>query len=446
VKVRFCASQELLHPSCRKSVHRVGPRMGCGGSTSASSAYDEECPPPPGPAPLEKGGSRSRSLRRLREPTEDEMKAAGCSTVQQRYMGTARELRSSGFKGRVRMISVALNYEGTDSPLGCRVDSERINRVAKRAGCKDIVKLYDDGSTAKFPDRAGVVEAIREVGARCGPEDYLVVSYSGHGNSVENASAATGVDCLLCLRTRDGEDETMVDDELATLITDSIGRRVRILVLVDACHSGGILDMDTPGLWTGRRVCCISGCKEGQLSVDSGNGGVMTNALLQVLGKRKVRRRRAKRDLSVQFVFNRMVAAMPEDDDEEEDDEEEGDDDHDDEEEEEDDDEDAPGYVKYWDDLSRDERTAAAALGFTKEKWDGDDDEGTAGERYWSDLSKKEKASAKVLGYDEEDWDEEEEESDEDSDEEQEGEADPGQDLTLSWPAGQDPCKITWPF
>jgi hypothetical protein len=372
------------------------------------------------------------------------MKAAGCSTLQQRYMGTAKELRSSGFKGRVRLISVALNYEGTDAPLGCRLDSERINRVAKRAGCKDIVKLYDDGSTAKFPDRAGVAEAIREVGARCGPEDYFVFSYSGHGDSVENASAPTGVDCLLCLRTRDREDETMVDDELATLITSAVGRHVRILVLVDACHSGGILDMDTPGLWTGRRVCCISGCKEGQLSKDSGNGGVMTNALLQVLGKRKVKRRRAKRDLSVQFVFNRMVAAMPEEeeseDDDEDDEEEEEDDD-----EEEDNDEDTPGYAKYWDDLSRDERRAAVALGYTKEKWDGGDDEGTAGERYWSDLSKKQKASAKVLGYDEEGWNEESE-SDEESEEDAEREEEPGQDLTLSWPAGQDPCKITWPF
>ena len=40
-------------------------------------------------------------------------------------MGTSKENRSKGFKGRVRMVCVALDYEGTDAPLGCRVDSQR---------------------------------------------------------------------------------------------------------------------------------------------------------------------------------------------------------------------------------------------------------------------------------------------------------------------------------
>ena len=34
---------------------------------------------------------------------------------------------------------------------------------------------------------------------------------------------------------------------------------------------------------------------------------------------------------------------------------------------------------------------------------------------------------------------------DEDEDEDEE-EHEPGQDLTLSWPQGEDPCKITFPF
>ena len=276
--------------------------MGC-----ASSSPVDEAPAPAPPAAIKRSAGSKSSLRSLREPMESELKAAGCSTLKQRHMGKAKELRSTGFKGHVRMISVALDYDGTDAPLGCRVDSQRVNKLAKKAGVKDIVKLHDDGSTALFPDRAGVTQAVREVGARCGAEDYLVFHYSGHGESEENASAPTGVDCSLCLRSREGEDEKMVDDELARLITTSVGRRVRVLVLVDACHSGGILDMDTPGLWAGRRVCCISGCKEGQLSTDSGDGGVMTNALLQVLRRRKVRARRRRRDLSVQFVFNRMV-------------------------------------------------------------------------------------------------------------------------------------------
>ena len=94
-----------------------------------------------------------------------------------------------------------------------------------------------------------------------------------------------------------------MDEELANLIIAKVNPKVRILVLVDACHSGGILDMDTPGLWVGRRVCCISGCREGQLSTDTGDGGAMTNALLDVLTRRSVRWRRKRRDLSVQLTL-----------------------------------------------------------------------------------------------------------------------------------------------
>ena len=303
----------------------------------------------------------------------------GRSTTYQRFLGTPKELRSKGFTGRVRMICVALDYKGTPKPLGCKIDMERLSNVAKRAGCTDGVKLYDDGSTRLFPDPEGVEQAITEVGQRCGEHDYLVFAYSGHGGSRDNPDAPTGKDCVLCLRTRDGKDETLIDDEVADLITRFVPPKVRVLVLVDACHSGGILDMDTPGLWKGRRVCCISGCTEDQLSGDTGDGGVMTNALLKVLHKKSVKKRRKTRDLSVQFVFNRMVAEMPESEDDS--------DDYDDEDD--------------------------------SEDWEDDDE--------WGDDS------------DSDSW----ESDDTDSDE-----VDPtvGQHLTLSWPAGQDPSHITWPF
>ena len=43
------------------------------------------------------------------------------------------------------------------------------------------------------------------------------------------------------------------------------------------------------------------------------------------------------------------------------------------------------------------------------------------------------------------DNDEDDEDEDEDEEEDEE-EHEPGQDLTLSWPQGEDPCKITFPF
>ena len=70
------------------------------------------------------------------------------STGIQRFMGQNKEnsIRYP-FKGQVRLLQVMLNYEGTDAPLNCTVDGDMVREVAQKNGVKDIVSLYDDGST-----------------------------------------------------------------------------------------------------------------------------------------------------------------------------------------------------------------------------------------------------------------------------------------------------------
>eukprot|EP00947_MAST-08B_sp_MAST-8B-sp1_P005322 g5322.t1 len=248
------------------------------------------------------------------------------STYRQRYFLEEEENRvGKPFTGKVHLLTVALDYEGTDSPLNCVVDSERICSLAAKSGVKNIVKIFDaDPEAERFACQEDVVAAVREIAERCTAKDYFVFHYSGHGTSIKNDAAPTGVDCALCLRTRDGEDEEMVDDEIADLISKSFPPATRVLMMADCCHSGGVMDLDTAGLWgDGRRVCCISGCQEGQLSVDSGDGGVMTNALLKVLKRKTVAQMRKKRGVSVQYIFNRMVEFMPDDEESEEEEEEE---------------------------------------------------------------------------------------------------------------------------
>jgi len=310
-----------------------------------------------------------------------------CSTYRQRYFLTDKESRiGKPFHGKVHFLCVALNYEGTEGPLSCRVDAERLCSLARSAKVKDIVKLYDTGETAGFPSKEEVSAAIRDMGMRCRPHDYFVFLYSGHGDSAENTDAPSGKDCLLCLRTRDGQDETMLDDEVANLIVESVDKDAHVLMLCDACHSGGIMDIDTPGLWGGRKVTCISGCQETQCSGDTGDGGVMTNAMLKVLKRRTVREMRRKRKASVQYIFNRMVEFMPDDDE--------------------------------------------------------DDD---AGEE-----SEEEESEEEVTSSEEEDEEEDSKEEDEEDESEEDEEAaagvEPGQDLNLSWPGSCDPSKIPFPF
>lgn len=247
------------------------------------------------------------------------------STWRQRFFDTPKENRARPFKGRVHMLVVCLNYEGTEAPLTCTVDGDRLVNVASGRGVKDIVKLYDDGSTDGFPCRAELEQAIGEMAGRCKRGDFFVFVYSGHGTTQENEEEACGVDSMLCLRSRDGEEEDMVDDDLAKIISERFHEEVKVLVLADCCHSAGVLDCDTPGIWGARRVCALSGCQDLQCSDDTGDGGAMTNALLRVLRRKGVRRMRKERGVSIQYIFNRMVDVMPDEEDDEDEEEDEDD-------------------------------------------------------------------------------------------------------------------------
>lgn len=237
------------------------------------------------------------------------------------------------------MLSICLNYAGTGSELNCTIDGERLTAVAKESGVEDIVKVYDDGSTSLWPCKEDIYSAVEEMAQRCEPGDVFVLHYSGHGGTSENEEEANGVDSTLCFRSRDGEMEEMVDDELAELISTTFDKSVMVIVLADACHSAGVLDCDVGGIWKKRKVCSISGCQDLQCANDTGDGGAMTNALLRVLAWKKVQKLRKRGKASVQYIFNRMIEEMPEEEDEEED-EEEGD-----EEEEQEEDEEEEGEV-----------------------------------------------------------------------------------------------------
>ena len=61
------------------------------------------------------------------------------------------------FCGQTRMLQVCLNYEGSESPLTCTIDGENLKNVAIKAGVKDIVSLYDNGTTELHPTKENVV-------------------------------------------------------------------------------------------------------------------------------------------------------------------------------------------------------------------------------------------------------------------------------------------------
>ena len=328
------------------------------------------------------------------------------STYRQRYHGTKQECRQKPLKGNLYFVMVALDYGGRGTPggLGCVVDAKRLKQLAKagphRKRIRKIVSLYDTDSTNRFPSREGVLDAIEEVGSRAKAGDWFIFAYSGHGDDTKDLSGdeESGRDQILCLRTREGEGEELIDDDLADTISGVLAPGVNVLMLCDACHSGTILDTQSRGVWGSRAVVCISGCQDRQCSKDTGDGGAMTLALLEAMSRVPKKKRG---NVSIQYVFNRMSDVMDEAEEGEDDEDEDEDDDNDDD----DDDDDGDNDDDDNDDDDDDDND--------------DDDE-----------------------YDEDDEDDNDDEDDEDYDQEPE----PGQTINLSWTGGCDPSRLPFPF
>ncbi|WP_164545056.1 peptidoglycan-binding protein [Antribacter gilvus] len=122
-------------------------------------------------------------------------------------------------------------YNGWDGALnGCINDANAMVALAQQAGFTPT-RLLDGQATSQ-----AVVGELALLAQRAVAGDLCLVTYSGHGGHVDDAS---GDD-------EDGQDETWVlfdrqvlDDELAQMWAQ-FRPGVRILVLSDSCHSGTV--------------------------------------------------------------------------------------------------------------------------------------------------------------------------------------------------------------
>lgn len=127
-------------------------------------------------------------------------------------------------------------YDGWDGALvACENDAEDMARLARAAGFSDTVLLTADGTVEK------VTGALRRAAAELAPGDILLLTYSGHGGQVPDA---TGPD-----EEPDALDETLVlydrqflDDELYREF-QGFADGVRIVTLLDCCHSGSGVEL-----------------------------------------------------------------------------------------------------------------------------------------------------------------------------------------------------------
>ena len=124
-------------------------------------------------------------------------------------------------------------------------DVPLVQAMLKNAGFKSVMTLINRQAT-----KAGVVWAFKRMTASCKHGDVVYIHYSGHGQQMTDVhnDEKDGLDecwipydaCRKASATYHGE-RHLTDDELnvyLNAIRNKIGAKGKMLVVIDACHSG----------------------------------------------------------------------------------------------------------------------------------------------------------------------------------------------------------------
>lgn len=125
-------------------------------------------------------------------------------------------------------------------------DVPHVVSMLKAGGYKDIRTLVNSKATKK-----GIVDAFRSLTASCRRGDIVYIHYSGHGQQVTDVSGDEPdgkdeswipYDAYRRPCSHDRGEKHLIDDEVYVLLSnirEKVGDTGKILVVVDACHSGG---------------------------------------------------------------------------------------------------------------------------------------------------------------------------------------------------------------
>ena len=124
-------------------------------------------------------------------------------------------------------------------------DMPFVQAMLKNAGFKSVTTLVNRQAT-----KVGIVRAFKRMTASCKQGDVVYIHYSGHGQQMTDVhnDEKDGLDecwipydaCRKASATYHGE-KHLTDDELnvyLNAIRNKIGAKGKLLVVIDACHSG----------------------------------------------------------------------------------------------------------------------------------------------------------------------------------------------------------------
>ena len=166
------------------------------------------------------------------------------------------------------------------------------------------IRMFDDTTTPAACTKAGIMAQLRAFVDSLNADTACTgawIHYSGHGSTTRDRSGDEA----------DGKDEALVptdfqtaglilDDELRAVFAGVTRKNLKIVCVMDSCHSGTVCDLKY--LWTSKttavlenkaapaiqpRIILLSGCMDAQTSADAfdvlGNkqaGGALTGNLL----------------------------------------------------------------------------------------------------------------------------------------------------------------------
>lgn len=208
--------------------------------------------------------------------------------------------------GIVHMVICAMDYKQTQNQLTCTIDGRNMMQLAQACGVTNVKVLTDEGQPLT-KDMA--MQAIREVAAQCGDDDYFVFYYSGHGTQLENQESddrdddREDQDDAYCFQDERGQisyRSCWDDDHFAAFLIDTIPDNTRTIILSDCCHSDTIADLGKSA-WADKQAVSISGCLDDQTSGDIGSGGIFTHSMLLAIDELS---RDGEDEYSVAKLFN----------------------------------------------------------------------------------------------------------------------------------------------
>lgn len=177
-------------------------------------------------------------------------------------------------------------YGGCPQPCpGCDLDATDFANVLTAAGVQTTL-LADSDAT-----RAGVVGAMRDAAGALKAGDLFIMSVAGHG-ARESLDGAKGSEVHESWCLWDGK---LLDSEIVSVVRE-FAPGVRIVMINDQCHSGGIFNETARGLPDGGILRGLSrngsslpmliqfaACRAEESSIGYPIGGTWTTALLKVL-------------------------------------------------------------------------------------------------------------------------------------------------------------------